>query len=87
MEPLDQMKEDQPRARESHLRSILKGITWRIVATCTIIAIVYFKTGNIQGALEIGAIEFVIKFALYYMHERAWQLAPRGTVRKLAGKK
>lgn len=71
------------KTRESHTRSILKGITWRVVATTTIIIIVYFKTGSIQGALEIGAIEFVIKFALYYLHERAWQMAPRGTVRKI----
>jgi len=69
--------------RESHIRSILKGITWRIVATTTIIIIVYYKTGSIKGALEIGAIEFVIKFILYYLHERAWQIAPRGTVRKI----
>jgi len=62
---------------------LVKGLTWRIVATSTIIAIVYFKTGDISGALQIGAIEFVIKLGLYYIHERAWQLAPRGTFRKL----
>jgi uncharacterized membrane protein len=72
--------------RESKTRSILKGLTWRCIATFTIIVIVYLKTGSIQGALEIGAIEFVIKFLLYYLHERAWQLAPRGTVRKMIKK-
>ena len=69
--------------KESHLRSILKGITWRIIATLTIIIIAYFKTGDVTLALEIGAIEFFIKFALYYLHERAWQLAPRGSIRQL----
>ena len=69
--------------KESHIRSILKGVTWRIVATATIIVIAYFKTGDITFALEIGAIEFVIKFFLYYLHERAWQVAPRGTFRKI----
>jgi len=68
--------------KESHIRSILKGLTWRIIATSTIIAIAYFKTGDISFALEIGAIEFVLKLALYYLHERAWQLAPRGSLRK-----
>ena len=71
--------------KESHLRSVLKGITWRFLATTTIIVIVYLKTGNIQGALEIGAIEFIVKFLLYYFHERAWQLVPRGSIRKLIG--
>jgi len=68
---------------ESHLRSLLKGLTWRIIATSTIIAIAYFKTGDVTLALEIGFIEFFIKLLLYYLHERAWQLAPRGAVRKI----
>lgn len=69
--------------KESRLRSVLKGFSWRILATTTIIIIVFLKTGNIQGALEIGAIEFIVKFLLYYMHERAWQLIPRGSIRKI----
>ncbi|MEL7021654.1 MAG: DUF2061 domain-containing protein, partial [Bacteroidota bacterium] len=60
-----------------------KGITWRVIATVTIIIIAYFKTGDVTLALEIGAIEFFIKFALYYLHERAWQVVPRGSVRQL----
>ena len=68
--------------KDSHLRSILKGISWRIIATCTIIIIAYFKTGDVTLALEIGAIEFFIKFLLYYLHERAWLMAPRGTFKK-----
>ena len=77
------MQDSSQVLRESHTRSILKGVTWRFIATFTIILIVYIKTGNIKGALEIGAIEFVIKFLLYYLHERAWQLVPRGAIRKL----
>lgn len=73
--------------KESHTRSVLKGITWRLVATTTIIFIAYFTTGNIELALEIGGIEFVVKFILYYLHERAWQMVPRGSIRKLFGKK
>lgn len=69
--------------RESRLRSVLKGISWRIIATATIMAIVYYKTGKIEDAIHIGAIEFFIKFALYYFHERLWQSVPRGTVRKI----
>ena len=71
--------------KESHLRSVLKGFSWRIVATATLIGIAYWKTGDITFALELGSIEFVIKFLLYYMHERAWQLVPRGGIRKIFG--
>ena len=42
--------------KESRLRSFLKGLSWRIIATSTIICIVYFKEGSIETALEIGAI-------------------------------
>lgn len=72
--------------KESHLRSILKGLTWRIIATSTIITIAYLTTGDITMALEIGFIEFFIKLLLYYLHERAWQMAPRGFVRSIVKK-
>ena len=73
--------------RESRLRSALKALSWRVVATTTIIFIALFTTGDIEMALEIGFIEFFIKFALFYLHERAWQLVPRGSIRKLVGDK
>ncbi len=75
------------KSKESHTRSILKTITWRIIATSTIIAIAYFTTGDIDVALKMGSIEFFVKMILYYFHERAWQTAPRGTIRKILGKK
>jgi len=64
--------------KESHLRSIIKGIVWRIIATTDTVLVVLFVTclyGNcsIGNALKIGAIEFVIKLFIYYSHERIWQ--------------
>nr|MBR9810002.1 DUF2061 domain-containing protein [bacterium] len=61
------MKSDAP-VKESKVRSALKGLSWRIIATLTISLIVYVKTGEIESALEIGAIEFVIKYLLYFAH-------------------
>lgn len=69
--------------KESHLRSILKGFTWRIIATSTTITIAYFITGTIGDALKIGFIEFFGKIFIYYLHERLWQLAPSGSIRKI----
>lgn len=79
------MSESEP-IKESKLRSALKGFSWRIVATFTLIVIVYVKTGEIESALEIGAIEFVIKYALYFGHERLWAQIPLGTVRNIIKK-
>ncbi len=59
-------------ARESHLRSILKGISWRFLATGTLMLIVYLVEGSIETALRIGIIEFFLKLFIYYAHERAW---------------
>lgn len=68
--------------KESHLRSILKGVSWRIIGTLDTMVISYFITGSITFALSIGSIEVVSKFVLYYLHERFWQLAPRGYIRQ-----
>ena len=64
--------------QESHARSLLKGISWRIVATSDTILVVLLVTcltGNcsIDHAIKIGAAEFLIKFIIYYFHERFWQ--------------
>ena len=76
------MSKNEP-IKESTLRSALKGFSWRIIATATIIVIIYLKTGEIESALQIGAIEFVIKYLLYFGHERLWAQIPLGTVRKI----
>jgi len=73
--------------KESHIRSLLKGFTWRIVATTTTITIAYIITGQIRDALTIGGFEFVGKLLIYYIHERLWQLVPRGGIRKWINEK
>jgi len=68
---------------ESHLRSIIKGLTWRVIATSTIFIITYYSTGEIKTAATVASIEFPVKLFIYYLHERAWLLVPRGKIRKL----
>ncbi len=67
---------------ESHIRSLLKGISWRVVATTDTVLIVLFITCisgkcSIESAVEIGLIEFVVKLSIYYVHERIWQKIAR----------
>lgn len=57
---------------EKRYRSILKGITWRILATITTFAITWLITGNIEFAISVSFIEVFAKLLLYYLHERAW---------------
>ena len=72
--------------RESHLRSIVKAFSWRFVSTCTTFVIVYIVTSELSVATSIAGMEVVIKMILYYFHERAWQLLPRGSFRDLLKK-
>lgn len=69
--------------QESHLRSILKGISWRIVAsTDTVLAVLFitclFGNCSLEQAIKIGATEFLIKLFIYYGHERIWQNKLKG---------
>ena len=69
--------------RASHIRSILKGISWRIIATTDTILVVLAVTCftgecSLENALKIGFSEVIIKLALYYIHERIWERKRRG---------
>ena len=65
--------------QDSRIRSLLKGITWRILATLTTVIIAWLITGDVSAALQIGFIEVFAKIAIYYAHERAWAQVPHGT--------
>lgn len=75
--------------RESHMRSLLKGLSWRVLATLTTVLVAYFilrdRPNAIGEALTIGGVEFFAKLGIYYAHERLWQRIPVGTVRKMTG--
>ena len=58
--------------KETNKRSIVKGISWRVVATTTTIAIVYFFFDRLDLAIAAGMIETVLKVILYWAHERTW---------------
>ncbi len=59
---------------ESRIRSLAKAFTWRVTATLTTACIALVITGELDTAILIGGIEFFLKFAIYYFHERVWQL-------------
>ena len=53
-------------------RHLMKAITWRVIASVTSFLIGWMVTGDIHTGIAVGAFDVVIKFILYYMHERAW---------------
>lgn len=63
--------------KDSRKISVMKGITWRCLATLTTYIIAWLWTGETETAGKIAAVEFFLKFFIYYMHERFWQWLPR----------
>jgi len=70
--------------RETASRSVAKTVSWRLWATLTTVALVFLFTGHIEAAVAIGATEVVLKMALYFGHERIWNLIPFGRYRTRA---
>lgn len=58
--------------KEQHYRSVIKGITWRMIGTMDTIFLSWLFTGDISSALKIGGIEVFTKIFLFYLHERVW---------------
>lgn len=54
--------------------SATKAVTWRIVGTIDTWCISYFVTGQVTLAFSIASFEVFTKMALYYFHERGWEL-------------
>lgn len=71
--------------RERPIKSVVKTITWRIIASATtfLLALLFFqddpqateKAGGVAGA------EAIIKMVLYFFHERAWNVVRWGKMR------
>ena len=60
------------RGAESHTRSILKAVSWRVLGTLDTFVISWILTGKVGLAGSIAALEFLTKIVWYYIHERAW---------------
>lgn len=59
--------------KETNIRTIAKGFSWRFFATATTIIIVYVFFGRLDLAIAAGIIETISKVALYFLHEKFWQ--------------
>ena len=63
---------------ESKTRSIVKAISWRVLATLITMLLVLTFTGRLDVALTVGAFEAIVKMAFYFLHERAWNRISAG---------
>jgi adenylylsulfate kinase len=63
---------------EKPIRSLMKAISWRIVATVTTMLLVFAFTGNWVLSGGVGFTELLLKIAIYYIHERIWNMLKFG---------
>ena len=57
---------------DSHRRSLLKTITWRVTGSTSAILIAYTVTGSVAVSSTIGIAHLIINTLLYWVHERVW---------------
>ncbi|MDH4224362.1 MAG: DUF2061 domain-containing protein [Deltaproteobacteria bacterium] len=70
---------------ETHQRTLLKSVSWRVVATLVTMITALALTGRLDFALGIGSVDAVAKLGLYYLHERAWARVAFGLAPPLGG--
>ncbi len=61
-------------------RSLIKAITWRIVASLDTFLLSYLITGRFDWATSIALFEIITKAIIYYIHERFWNRVNWGRV-------
>lgn len=60
------------------MRSLLKALSYRIVASLITSALVYAITHKAALALGVGLMDSLIKIVTFFLHERLWALIPIG---------
>ena len=62
--------------RDRPIKSIMKAITWRIIASGTTFGLALLFFGSDAHAVEkatgVAVTESILKIILYFFHERAW---------------
>lgn len=62
--------------RDRPIKSVVKTITWRLIASAATFAIALLFLGSdpqaMQKATGIAIAESLIKMVFYFLHERAW---------------
>ena len=58
--------------RVSKKRHLAKAITWRLIASLTTAAIAFSFGLPPKAGGAVFVIDLIIKFIMYYVHERIW---------------
>ena len=67
---------------ESHPRSFVKAVSWRILGSLDTFFWSLILTGSAKVAGSIAAFEILSKIFLFYFHERLWDFVRWGRSRQ-----
>lgn len=59
-------------AIDSHKRSIVKAVLWRVGSICVLIVISWMITHDVAETTAITAVYHFVAICLYYSYERFW---------------
>ncbi len=62
--------------KKNHFRHLFKSFTWRIIGTIDTFIVSFFISRELKFGLIISVIDFILKFIIYYFHERIWFNSP-----------
>src|SRR5262245_20760161 len=57
---------------ESHLRSVVKGLSYRLLGTLFTTTLSFVMTGSAKTAMLLGSAVVTLKVLLFWGHERVW---------------
>ncbi|MDH3997301.1 MAG: DUF2061 domain-containing protein [Desulfuromonadales bacterium] len=57
---------------ETKKRSVVKALSWRVIATIITTSLALALTGRWEFAAAIGLADTSLKFFVYFAHERLW---------------
>jgi uncharacterized membrane protein len=63
---------------ESNARSLAKAVSYRVLGSTGTALVVLVLSGNLKISLGAGALDMIVKIALYFLHERIWAYVPYG---------
>lgn len=64
------------------LRSVIKTLTWRTIASLDTFLITWIVTGNPKAGITVSMIEVITKMGLYFFHERTWLRTKWGIIKE-----
>jgi uncharacterized membrane protein len=65
---------------ETRRRSVVKALSWRTIAGFITAGVALVMTGELKFAAQIGVIDTLVKVAVYFFHERAWNKINYGRI-------